>query len=530
MESKKRYWKYVKENRASITMLTILVSLLALVSVAFAYISKLLIDSIGEDKKFISLAIVLAGLILLEVLMSLFLNVLFNKKQVKLENNIKKTTFLSIINNDYLTLDNKDNADYLNRIISDSKVIADGVITYLPSFISLVLRIVFSFITLLVIDWIFALVLLGIGILTYLLSTFIRPISKRLHKASQHEEGLVLGAYKSHLNQSFLIKLFDVKHKVECDIDSIQDKYMNAKVRQRNFSTFINTSFRFFMRLAYIGAIIYVGTLMGMNSTVVGFGSMLAMIQLISQIEGPFTSLSSLLPRYYQSLGSIERVEECLKSDETTPIKEVELNDIHAESITFKYEEKEIFSNLSFDIKLNDFTFIKGRSGAGKTTLLKCIMGAYKLSSGELKMGNEDISLATNKFAYVPQTNFLVKGSILDNLLIFSNDSKRINEVLSIVCLDEKIASLPNGVNTILSDDGTGLSIGEGQRLNIARAILSNRPILVLDECTSALDNVTGQTILNNLKKLNLTIILVSHKLEHLELANNIIDLSKEEE
>lgn len=529
MNEKKKYWEYVKENKGIIISLTIFASLLSIFSVAFAYFSKLLIDSIGDNDKFLLFAILMVGLIVIELITRLAMNLIFNKSEIKLENNIKKKTFLSYLNNDYLTLDNKDNADYLNRITSDSKVIANGVITYLPNFVSLIFRILLSFVTLLFIDWKFALVLLGLGILTFIISKLIRPISKKYHKESQKEEGNVLGHYKRFLQESFLIKLYGIKDKVEVSTDEIQEKYYKARNRQRNFSTYINTGFSFLMRFAYIGAIIYVGVMIGKGSTVLGFGSMLAMVELIGQIQGPFTSLSSLLPKYYQTLGSIERIEEYVKEDELVNNENNEVSTIKVEDVSFKYNDKEVISHLSFEINKNDFVFIKGRSGIGKSTLLKLIMGAYKPSNGLITMNNENISNYTKLFSYVPQTNLLVKGTIKDNLELFSTHELDIDEILDITCLKDKVNSLKNGLNTSIYDEGNGLSIGEGQRLSIARALLSNRKVLVLDECTSALDNETGDTLLSNLKKLDLTIILVSHKLEHMKYATKVIELSKED-
>lgn len=525
MNEKKRYWKLVNENKGTLITLSLLSCLSSLVIVAFALLSKFLLNNIGNDT-FKWFAIAMGGCILLEVAIKLGLNFYYADAKAKLENKVRKETFTSFLKNSYSTIDSKSGGDWLNRITSDSKVIADGVITYIPNFVSLSFRILLSFAVLCYVNWIFALVLLGLGFVAYGASRILRPRSKSLHKDQQEQEGEVLSFYKDSINNAFLLKLFSRSDKISEQCDSIQDKYATAKVRFARFSIFINTGFTFFMRLSYLGAIIYASVLIAKSSGTTGYGDLLVMIQLISQIEGPFSSLSGLLPKYYQTLGSLERVMEYEVEGETNREVVSSATTISLDNVSFGYTDENIISKLSATITKGDFVLIGGPSGKGKTTLLKLIMGAYEPKEGTITIDGKPSSTIDGLFAYVPQGNYLLPTTIKENLTLFSNPTdEEILNALEHVSLKDKVDSLKDGINTKLHDLGNGLSEGEGQRLSIARAILSNRDVLILDECTSALDEETANKVLTNLKSLNKTIIMVSHKGESEAYATKTIKL-----
>ncbi len=153
-------------------------------------------------------------------------------------------------------------------------------------------------------------------------------------------------------------------------------------------------------------------------------------------------------------------------------------------------------------------------------------MGAYEPKEGAITIDGKPSSTIDGLFAYVPQGNYLLPTTIKENLTLFSTPTdEEILNALELVSLRDKVDSLKEGINTKLHDLGNGLSEGEGQRLSIARAILSNRDVLILDECTSALDEETANKVLTNLKSLNKTIIMVSHKGESEAYATKTIKL-----
>ncbi len=220
-----------------------------------------------------------------------------------------------------------------------------------------------------------------------------------------------------------------------------------------------------------------------------------------------------------------------------------EKNIISLENISYKYPEQEnyILKNLNFKIKKGEKIGISGRTGTGKSTLLYIMMGLIKPSKGKVFIYGNDFFNFKNNFglgaSYVPQIPFLFDTSIKKNITFDfteeehedKEETKKIEEIIEITMLDEKINSLPKGVASKVGDNAVKLSGGEKQRISIARALYKNFDLLFLDEFTSALDTKTEETIIGNLLKKfsDKTFIIISHKPSTLKMCDKIIDLDK---
>ena len=530
MNEKQRYRKYIKENLTAIILFSVLSCIISFLVVAFAYFTKLLIDNAGDSNKFLIFAIVTGSIILSEVGLKYLYSYLITRKIYQTENTIKKDAFISYLKKDYKSAEEMEDGDVLMRLTSDCRVIAEGIITYVPEFIALLSRIIISLVVLFVIDPLFSGCLLGVGIVVYFVTLLLRRRNKTLHKNSQQAEGEVLSFYKEGISHSFLFKLFGNGRYVNERCDQIQSKYMSARMRHASFNIFVNSAFLMFMRASYLIAIIWAVMAITQGGSV---GNLFLMVQLIAQIEGPFSSISGLIPQYYRTLGSIERVFE-LEGNDEIPRQNIQdfTSPIVVDNVTFTYgDDQTPLQNVSLTIQPQDFIAIVGGSGCGKSTLLKCIMGMYKPTAGSITYQGEDIRQCSSLFSYVPQGNFLLPGTIKENLCLFSPEAteEEIEKVLNLTMLTAKISTLPQGLNSPVSDFGAGLSEGEGQRLSIARALLVDRPVLVLDECTSALDEVTEKAIMENVVSLGKTVLLVSHKQGAINYASRVFHMHRKE-
>lgn len=530
MDEKLRYRKYLRQNRGAIILFSVLSCVISLFVVAFSYFTKLIIDNANDTNLFIIFASITGGLIIVEVGLKYLYTYLINLKIFKTENEIKKQAFLSYLKKDYKDAEDIEDGDVLMRLTSDCKIISDGIISYVPEFVALLSRIAMSLVVLFVVDPLFAGCLLAIGIVIYFATLFLRRRNKLLHKNSQQAEGEVLSFYKEGISHSFLFKLFGNGKYVNERCDEIQSKYQTARMHHASFNIFVNTSFLLFMRASYLVSIIWAVMAIKHGGSV---GNLFLMVQLIAQIEGPFSSISGLIPKYYRTLGSIERVFALEGTDEIVQLNISKFDSpIVVDGLSFSYgEEQTPFKGVSLTIQPNDFVAIVGGSGCGKSTLLKCIMGMYKPTEGSVTYQGKDVRTCNALFSYVPQGNFLLPGTIRENLCLFSPEAteQEIDRVLKLTMLTDKIASLPDGLQSQVSDFGAGLSEGEGQRLSIARALLVDRPVLVLDESTSALDEKTEKSILDNVKSLGKTVLLVSHKQGAINYANKVFRLNGKE-
>ena len=257
------------------------------------------------------------------------------------------------------------------------------------------------------------------------------------------------------------------------------------------------------------------------------FGSLTAVIQLVNQLQTPFVNLSGILPQYTAMVASAERLME-LEAIEGEPAPSLEnpkqvydrMDALEAEAVTFSYDRDRILENASFRLPKGSFAVVTGPSGIGKSTLLKLLLGIFRPESGSLRLdcGGALIPLdrSTRRlFAYVPQGNLLLSGTLWENLTIVnpSASDEDIRQALHVSAMEDYLPQLPLGLDTPLGESGAGLSEGQAQRLAIARAILGGAPILLLDECTSALDAETEQKVLQRIKALpGRTCIAVTHR------------------
>jgi ATP-binding cassette subfamily B protein len=272
------------------------------------------------------------------------------------------------------------------------------------------------------------------------------------------------------------------------------------------------------------------------------YGTVTAIIQLVNQVQSPFVSLSGIMPKYYTTIASAERI---MELDDLPNEKEINQSDINVsatykslksiefENISFKFDRDIILDNTSLSIKKGDFVAIMGISGIGKSTLLKLLLGVFNLNFGKIYLDTNNGKIPIDKntrklFSYVPQGNMLISGTIKDNITFINPDASdaEIEEAIRISCAKQFIDELPLGLETVIGEKGLGLSEGQVQRLAIARSLLADSPILLLDEATSALDEKTEKEFLTNLKALdNVTCIIVSHKKAALDICNKTIQI-----
>ena len=277
----------------------------------------------------------------------------------------------------------------------------------------------------------------------------------------------------------------------------------------------------------------------------------------------PFANISAYLPRYYAMLASAERLmeAEAFPDDDhgsAAPLPEIldlyekRLRALGLRDISFTYYppadtldglEKGrmplVLEHLSFSLRKGEYVAFTGQSGCGKSTVLKLLMCVYRPDCGERYCETADgerhelTGAYRRLFAYVPQGNQLMHGTIRQ-IVSFAdagsaNDEKRLREALTIACAEDFVDELEQGADTLLGERGAGLSEGQMQRLAIARAVFSKRPILLLDEATSALDEETESRLLRNLRSMtDKTVIIVTHRRAALGICDRVLRFTEE--
>lgn len=513
----------------------------AALSVCFANFSKHIING-ATEKHDLNYVLLYSFYLLILIMVQLALNLIgssFSERcKGRLDMIFKKHMLQTVMKKDYSSIASYHTGDINNLMFNDVTVITEGFTTMLPNVVFFVVKLLSAFIYLVVIDKVFALVFLIGGIFVFLCTRMFRKTLKRLHKKVQETEGKTRSFIQEAISNLLVVKTFVVEDKISKQTDELQEENYAARMKRRLFGIAANAGLSTTFNIGYVFALAF-GAYRLLNG--LDYGTVTAMLQLVNQIQGPFASLSGIMPKYYAVIASAERLMEIekLPDEEEDNKADIDVNEIYDElsamnfdNISFRYDRDIILNDTSLKICKGDFVAITGISGIGKSTLLKLLLGVFKVQSGSITLQLENgAKLPVDKhtrrmFAYVPQGNMLLSGTILDNLK-FINDNvtdEEIQQAIEISCAKQFIDELPDGLMTVIGEHGMGLSEGQVQRLAIARSLLSKSPVLLLDEATSALDEATEKQFLTNLKELkNVTCIIVSHKKASLEICNKIV-------
>jgi ATP-binding cassette subfamily B protein len=266
------------------------------------------------------------------------------------------------------------------------------------------------------------------------------------------------------------------------------------------------------------------------------WGSVVALLWLKSAADMLFVDFGQRMAGLQVSLAGVRRLFELLEVPDETEAANMTIESCGAalciDGVSFDYQGGAVLEGFSMTLPKTGITALVGDSGAGKSTLLKLILGLYSPQSGRILFdGGEDVTLDNirRKTAYVPQEPILFRGSVLENILFGNPRGTREDAVTAarLAGADGFVAELQDGFDTILTDDGKNLSGGQKQRLALARALVKNAPILLLDEITSALDKATSEQLCKTLQSIGKTkaILIVTHDAGIRAFADKIVQI-----
>jgi len=285
-------------------------------------------------------------------------------------------------------------------------------------------------------------------------------------------------------------------------------------------------------------------TILSATSVIQGditLGMMLSIQYIIGQLNSPIEQIMNFVYRWQDVAISLDRMNEihCLDNEESKNrnTKHLDNNNIKINNLTFHYEgptSKKVLNKLNFEIPARKITAIVGASGSGKTTLIKLLLGYYSPTKGHIYISNQSLETFNLKWwrsqcGAVMQDGFIFSDTIARNIVISEDeiDIERLHYSAELAQIHDYIINLPLGYNTIIGEEGQGLSQGQMQRLLIARIIYKNPPFVFLDEATNALDANNEKVILENLEQFykDKTVILIAHRLSTVKNADQIIVL-----
>ena len=433
--------------------------------------------------------------------------------------------------------DSHTHGEILSRITND----IDNISTMLQQTLTQILDSIFTLIGILVMMISINIVMAGIVVLVIPVSLiFIGIIVKSSQKyfIAQQE---ILGELNSQIEETYsadlVVKTFNMQNSEIEKFKKINDRLCKASWKAQFLSGIMMPIINVVNNLAYVGICV-----IGAKFTIEGkmsIGDIQAFIQYVKQFTEPLIQVANMLSTIQSTVASAERVFEILDEEEekkeAESPKKLDLvrGEVKCENICFSYNKKEeLIKDWSLDVRPGQTVAIVGPTGAGKTTIVNLLMRFYDIDSGDIKIDGVSIYDMSRKdlrgmFAMVLQDTWLFKGTIKENLRYAREDAldEELYQAAYLAHADHFIRSLPKGYDFELNDDASNISSGQRQLLTIARAILADCPILILDEATSNVDTRTEELIQKAMNKLmeGRTSFVIAHRLSTIKSADIIL-------
>ena len=535
-------WRASRPFVGQIILLSVMSGLNALSAVGFALLSRQVIDrAMGVvPGNFWVPGALLVLLVAARIVTNVACNLLTGWISGRMEMRIKDRVFSTLFRKQWKDVNAYHSGELLHRMTSDGGVVVNGVVSLIPHVVSMVTSLVACVVVLFTIDWKFTAVLLVVGTIILIISRFYGKKMKELHKICQQTDGKGKSFAQEGLANWMMIQSFDGATSVRHRFGRLMMKNFKARMRRVRWSNLSHAGMYLLFNGSYYIALLWGAIQLSGGDGGMTYGTLMALLQIVSQIRAPFMNMSGLLPQYYNMLASAERLLELENLTDEPRLERLytgeelyaRMDCIRAENLSFSYDaDKVVLQNANLTIRKGEFVALAGFSGIGKTTLFKLLLGFYPLDSGDLTVvldeGRLPVGADTRPlFAYVPQQSMLLSGTIRENVAFCCGDvtEEDVWSALEVADVADAVRQLPDGLNTQLGERGAGLSEGQLQRLAIARAVLSGAPILLLDECTASLDESTEERVLQRLRALeSRTCLCISHRPAALEICDRVI-------
>lgn len=459
---------------------------------------------------------------------------------IKAQNRMQQHMLDRILRSEWRGRDSMHSGDVLNRLELDVRTVVEFLTETMPNTLSVVALFLGSFFYLFSMDAMLAVVIVIMLPLFMLVSRLYVGRMRSLTRNVRNCDSRVQSVLQETIQNRMLIKTLEKDDAMVERLKATQSELRHNVVRRTAFSLFSSFVLNFGFAAGYLIAFLW-GAIRMYGHTL-SFGGMTAFLQLVARIQGPARNLTKLVPQFVSVLTAAERLMEL----EENPLEEqgAPLHvaadggvGVRFENVAYAYAdgEREIMNNFSFDFTPGSCTAVLGETGTGKTTLVRMILALIRPDSGRAVIYNgrgesyQLSSLTRCNFVYVPQGNTLLSGTIRDNLRLgnlSATDDDMLN-ALHRACADF-VSELPDGLDTVCSESGGGLSEGQAQRIAIARALLRDGSVMLFDEATSSLDPDTERRLLANLlADRQRTIIFVTHRMAVVDYCDRVLRMER---
>ena len=492
------------------------------------WLSKKLIDDVamrGTMSEMAVQALLIAAAVVAGVSIRQLNQYLANKAFIKKVAELRLAIFSQLFNRRLFEANDIHSGDVTSRMAKDIDAVSETLAVQLPQVVVMTIQLVGAFLLMRWFDSRLAWALILITPLAIIIGKYISHRLKRITLSIREDESRIMARIQESVELNVVLRALQGERWMQDRVEELQDRQTANYIRRSRFMVFSRFALGCTFGLGYMLA--FVWGAYGLRTGAITFGVMTSFLQLVGQIQQPILSLLGAFPSIIYSTASIDRLKEMEHGEEKQPcdgedITTRTLLGIRMDNVTFRYAkgDREVMSNFSHDFRPGTKTAILGTTGAGKTTLFRLILNFIQPDSGEVTFYGNGFSHAADKsmrknVVFVPQGNTLISGTIRNNLLMAKPDAsdEELHTALHTSCADF-VFDLPQGIDTVLSEHGGGLSEGQAQRIAIARGLLRPGAVFLLDEISSALDEDTERELFSRLfaARPSTTILLITHR------------------
>ncbi len=539
----KKVLAFLVNYRAKIILSLILAFVSVLCTLLVPIMIGRAIDGLGSDRPSVYRYLLIAAGFALIVGSSQFLmNIINNSITFNTVKDIRNVVMTRIAKLPLSYIDSHAQGDIVSRVVADADQFADGLLLGFTQAFTGIMTILGTLVFMLSMNVVITLVVVLVTPLSIFIARFISSRTYSMFQKQSIERGKQTGLIDEMIGNEKTVKAFSKEADALAKFDEINERLTGSSVNAIFFSSLTNPCTRFVNAVCYAlvalaGAIFSIGG-WGTISGSITVGTLTVFLAYANQYTKPFNEISSVISELQNALACAARVFEIMDEEcEVNDGDEIELTDckgdVNVTGVDFSYvSDTELIKDLDLNVMSGQRVAIVGPTGCGKTTLINLLMRFYDVDKGSISVDGKDIRDYSRKslrrsYGMVLQDTWLKSGTILENLRLAKRDAtdEEIIEAARATSANGFIRRLENGYDTMITEDGGGLSAGQKQLLCITRVMLNLPPMLILDEATSSIDTRTEMKIQSAFEKLmkGRTSFIVAHRLSTVQNADIIL-------
>lgn len=481
----------------------------------------------------IYIGIGIAGVTVFQWMMNYFTNII----SYKTVRDLRREVFRKFNNVPLSYIDTHSHGDLISRVINDIDAVGDGLTQMFLQLFSGIVTIVGTLIFMLFINWKIAIAVVVLTPLSLFVAAFIGKLSHRRFVRQQTLQGEISSYVEEHVGNQRIVKAFSYEQRAFEDFEKYNTELYDVGFKAQFAGALANPSTRLVNAIVY-AAVGILGAVTAISGGIT-VGQLSCFLTYANQYTKPFNEVTGVLTQLQTAIAAADRVFEVLEAEDETPDPENSKTvadckgNIKIENVYFSYtKDKPLITDFSLNAKSGTHIAIVGPTGCGKTTFINLLMRFYDATSGKISIDGVNIMDMKRDdlrkiYGMVLQDSWLFSGTIMENLR-YGNENATEDEVIAAAkaaYAHSFIRRMPNGYNTVISEGGGNLSQGQKQLLCIARAMLTNPAVLILDEATSSIDTLTESRVQKAFAKImkGRTSFVVAHRLSTIKESDIIL-------